>query len=83
MSWLPRVTGSIWEGSVFSARICWAGFATVAGWPRLSRSFESSVPGMFFVGLPAAGTFGPVMRFVCGAGFAARQVSAAMSHTVL
>ena len=59
------------------------GVATVAGWPRLSRSFESSVPGMFFVGLPAAATFGPVMRFVCGAGFAARQVSAAMSHTVL
>jgi FAD-dependent urate hydroxylase len=56
---------------------------TVAGWPRLSRSFESSAPGLFFVGLPAAETFGPVMRFVCGAGFAARRVSAATSHEIL
>lgn len=43
--------------------------------PQLSGSFESSVPGMYFVGLPAAATFGPLMRFVCGAQFAARRVS--------
>ena len=47
------------------------------GYPQLSGSFESSVPGMYFVGLPAAATFGPLMRFVCGAQFAARRVSAA------
>lgn len=47
------------------------------GFPQLSGSFESSVPGMYFVGLPAAATFGPLMRFVCGAQFAARRVSAA------
>ena len=45
--------------------------------PALSRSFESSVRGLHFVGLPAAATFGPVMRFVCGAGFAARRVASA------
>ncbi len=44
--------------------------------PALNRSFESSVRGMYFVGLPAAATFGPVMRFVCGAGFAAHRVAA-------
>jgi FAD-dependent urate hydroxylase len=33
----------------------------------LSRAFESSVPGLFFVGLLAAPTFGPVMRFMYGA----------------
>ncbi len=33
--------------------------------------------GMYFVGLPAAATFGPVMRFVCGAPFAAHRVAAA------
>ncbi len=49
--------------------------------PRLSGSFESSVPGMYFVGLPAAATFGPVMRFVCGAQFAANRVSRAISRT--
>jgi cation diffusion facilitator CzcD-associated flavoprotein CzcO len=46
----------------------------VHGAPRLSRHFESSVPGLYFVGLPAANTFGPAMRFVCGAGFASRRV---------
>ena len=51
----------------------------VAGSPRLSASFESSVSGLFFAGLAAAPTFGPVMRFVCGAGFAARRISAALA----
>ena len=47
----------------------------VAGAPALSSSFESSVPGLYFVGMAAANSFGPVMRFVCGSGFAARRVS--------
>lgn len=47
--------------------------------PRLSSSFESSVPGLYFVGLSAGPTFGPVLRFVCGSGFAARSVSAAIA----
>jgi len=33
------------------------------GYPALTRNFESSVPGLYFVGLPAANTFGPVQRF--------------------
>jgi len=49
----------------------------VSGWPHLTGSFESSVPGLFFTGQAAAETFGPVMRFACGAGFAARRISAA------
>lgn len=48
--------------------------------PQLSGSFESSVPGLHFVGLPAAATFGPLMRFVCGAQLAARRVSAAATR---
>ncbi len=58
------------------------GVRTVGGWPWLSGSFESSVPGLFFVGLPAAAAFGPVMRFVCGAGLAARRVSAGAGRGV-
>src|SRR5262249_43248770 len=42
--------------------------------PRLSRSFESSVPGLYFAGLSAAPTFGTLMRFVCGTGFTARTI---------
>lgn len=52
----------------------------VSGWPRLNGSFESSVPGLFFTGLPAAGAFGPLMRFVCGAGFTARRVSTRVAN---
>jgi len=47
----------------------------VADTPILDRQFESSVPGLHFVGLAAANSFGPVQRFAYGAGFAARRVS--------
>jgi thioredoxin reductase len=52
--------------------------ARTKGWPQLHRGFESSVPGLFFVGFPAAGTFGPLMRFVCGTGYAAPRVATAL-----
>jgi cation diffusion facilitator CzcD-associated flavoprotein CzcO len=45
------------------------------GSPILSTGFESSVRGLFFVGLPAAMTFGPVMRFVAGTAVAARRTA--------
>ena len=50
----------------------------VNGTPVLSSAFESSVPGLYFVGLAAANSFGPVMRFAFGAGFAARRLTEAM-----
>ncbi|MET9407970.1 NAD(P)-binding domain-containing protein [Streptomyces sp. NPDC002935] len=52
---------------------------TFDGAPRLSSGFESSVPGLFFTGLAAAPTFGPVLRFVAGNGFAARRVAGAVA----
>ncbi|MFI0366466.1 NAD(P)-binding domain-containing protein [Actinomadura sp. 1N219] len=45
------------------------------GAPVLSRDFEASAPGLYFAGLAAAATFGPVMRFVHGADFAARRIA--------
>jgi hypothetical protein len=48
---------------------------TEGNWPALSRQFESSVPGLYFVGLPSALTFGPLTRFTHGAGFTARRLS--------
>jgi hypothetical protein len=47
----------------------------VDGFPRLSRQFESSVPGLYFVGLTSANSFGPMLRFAAGAGFTARRLS--------
>ena len=44
------------------------------GYPVLSSGFESSVPGLYFVGAPAAWSFGPLMRFVAGSGFTGRQL---------
>lgn len=44
--------------------------------PALSGNFESSVPGLYFVGLSSALTFGPLTRFAVGAGFTARRISA-------
>ncbi|MDX6424771.1 MAG: hypothetical protein QOD52_176 [Gaiellaceae bacterium] len=47
----------------------------VAGYPVLDPSYQSSIPGLHFVGAPAAWSFGPLMRFVAGTGFAARALS--------
>src|SRR5580658_5584213 len=44
----------------------------------LVSNFESSVPGLYFAGVSAANTFGPVMRFAFGAGFAARTLTRAL-----
>jgi hypothetical protein len=54
---------------------------TVRGTPVLSSSFESSISGLYFVGLAAANSFGPVMRFACGAGFAAGRVTQALAKS--
>jgi thioredoxin reductase len=43
--------------------------------PRLSVNFESSVPGLYFVGHVSTTTFGPVMRFVIGADFTSHRIS--------
>jgi hypothetical protein len=64
------------------ARLPFLGPSTVArirrirGAPVLSSRFESTVPGLHFVGLAAALSFGPPCRFVVGARFAARRLSA-------
>jgi thioredoxin reductase len=53
----------------------------VDGTPVLSTTFESSVPGLYFVGVAAANSFGPVMRFAFGAGFAAGRIAKAMTKS--
>lgn len=49
--------------------------ARVQGAPKLSSNFESSVRGLYFIGPAAAYEFGPMLRFVCGADYAARRVA--------
>ena len=54
---------------------------TLDGSPELSSTFESSVPGLYFVGVSAANSFGPLMRFAFGADFAARNIMRALSKS--
>ena len=58
-----------------------ARMAQVQGNPVLSPRFESSVPGLYLMGPAAAASFGPVMRFVVGAGFAVRCLSTQLART--
>jgi FAD-dependent urate hydroxylase len=47
--------------------------------PVLSGGLESSVPGLHFVGASAVASLGPLMRFIAGTPFAARQVARAVA----
>ena len=49
--------------------------------PVLSSRFESTIPGLYFVGIAAANTFGPLMRFAFGADFAAKRISKHLLQT--
>jgi len=44
----------------------------------LANGLESSVPGLHFIGASAVASFGPLLRFVAGTGFAARTVTRAV-----
>jgi thioredoxin reductase len=55
--------------------------ATVAGSPAVGRAYQSSVPGLYFIGPAVAPTFGPVMRFVYGSDHAARTVAGQLRRT--
>jgi hypothetical protein len=62
-------------GPALTARIRLTGSS-----PRLSAGFESTVPGLYFVGASAAESFGPMLRFAFGAGFAARRVTRSLTR---
>jgi len=49
--------------------------AVSKGAPVLDPNFQCSVPGLYFLGLASAPTFGPMMRFACGAQYSARTLS--------
>ncbi len=51
--------------------------------PLLSRRFESSVPGLYFIGVSSANSFGPVMRFSRGAEWTAVHLARHFATTNL
>lgn len=52
---------------------------TLGGAPVLSRTFESTVPNLFFAGVSAANSFGPLLRFAYGARFTARRLTRSLA----
>lgn len=57
-----------------------ARIATLDGYPVLTRASESTVPGLYFAGAPAAVSLGPSMRFIAGTHNAARQLARSVAH---
>ena len=51
--------------------------------PRLNANFETSVSGLHFIGPASAMSFGPLFRFVVGAEYTARVVSAHLAARAL
>jgi thioredoxin reductase len=58
-----------------------ADIQTVASTPVVGKDYQSSVPGLYFMGPGVAPTFGPVMRFVYGADHAARAMAPSLIAT--
>ncbi|HUK72190.1 MAG TPA: NAD(P)-binding domain-containing protein [Streptosporangiaceae bacterium] len=54
---------------------------TVAGTTAVGKDYQSSVPGLYFIGPAVAPTFGPVMRFVYGSAHAASVVAGRLAST--
>lgn len=52
-----------------------SGLRTLASSPVVGRDYQSSIPGLYFIGPAVAPTFGPVMRFVYGTKYAAPAVA--------
>jgi hypothetical protein len=48
---------------------------TREGYPDLTVGFESSIPGLHFLGTPAAHSFGPLCRFVAGTPYMSRELT--------
>jgi thioredoxin reductase len=67
------------DGLDFLAPELRARLARTGGFPRLDPGLQSSVPGLYFTGIQAAATFGPLLRFTCGTEFAAPRLAAAVA----
>lgn len=70
-----NVDAIAWIDPMLAARIERIGRA-----PRLDRHFESSVPGLFFVGPASALSFGPLFRFVAGGYYTTPHLAAHLDN---
>lgn len=56
---------------------------SLANSPTLSADFQSSVPGLYFVGIAAANDFGPMMRFAYGSDYTARLIARHLQKAIV
>jgi hypothetical protein len=66
----------------YLSRSLLANIDKVEATPILSEQFETSVPGLYATGINAANTFGPMLRFMYGAEFAAPRLAAHLKRRV-
>jgi len=52
----------------------------IGGYPDLGGGFESSVPGLHFVGAAAARKYGPLLYFVAGTEFTSNELASYISR---
>jgi FAD-dependent urate hydroxylase len=52
----------------------------LGGYPDLSSGFCTSVPGLHFIGATASRSFGPLLCFVAGTGFASKELTSYISR---
>jgi FAD-dependent urate hydroxylase len=50
------------------------------GYPKVGPGLQSSVSGLHFLGAPAARSFGPLLNFVTGTEFAAKELTSHLSR---
>jgi len=53
---------------------------TFRGYPVLNRAGESTVPGLYFAGAPAAFSLGPSMRFIAGTHNLSAQIAKSVAQ---
>jgi FAD-dependent urate hydroxylase len=56
------------------------GVQRVNGYPVLDGGFETTLPGLYFVGAPAAYSFGPLCRFVAGTQYTAATLTGRLKN---
>jgi len=57
-----------------------AGVQTYQNAPILNNRFETSVPGLYFIGFSSVSSCGPLYRFVLGTDAAARRVASSIAR---
>ena len=71
----PPAIASTSPSSAFLLRDCCGTSGAMTARPVWPRASSSSVRGLYFVGSSAVSSFGPLMRFIAGSGYAARSVT--------